>query len=120
MTVQRHIPSEACEANCFACKLSSIHFSGAATPTRTPEIAQKMQFEKEMTRDNAAYRRLRKEGYQPKAVKGAANVEQFATSKFEIESGHRLSSAKVGRKYDETQAYLTTGGGLKPIGASAQ
>ena len=110
-----HVPTADCAPDCFGCKLLSVRFSGTLTPNRTPEVIQQNEFERTMARDNAAYRRLRKEGYQPKSVKGAADVEQFATSRFEVESGHRLSSAKVGAKYDETQKYLTQGGGLAPL-----
>lgn len=67
-------------------------------------------------KDVNAYRRLRKNGLQPKGVKGAAEVEQFAQSRFEVESGHRLSSAKVGKKYDETQQFYKNGG-LVPLNA---
>ena len=116
---KRHIPTPDCPPDCFGCKAASIRFSGECTPNRKPEVHQQNEFARRMTRDNEAYRRLRKEGYQPKAVQGAADVEQFATSRFEVESGHRLSSAKVGKKYDETQKYLVDAGirSSSPIGA---
>lgn len=107
---KRHVTSPDCGPDCFGCKAASIRFSGELTPNRTPEVVQQREFEKRMSRDNDAYRRLRREGYQPKAVQGAADVEQFATSRFEVESGYRLSSAKVGRKYDETQKALVEAG----------
>lgn len=87
----------------------------AALGTRKPKLIRDLAFQKEAISDNESYIRLRKEGHQPKRVTGAHAVEQFATSKFEIESGHRLSSAKVGKKYDETQHFLTKEGGLLPL-----
>ena len=112
----RHQTTPECGPDCFGCKAAGIRFSGTCTPGRKPQVVEKLSLEKNFTRDNAAYRRLRKQGYQPKSVGGSADVEQFATSKFEVESGHRLSSAAVGKKYDETQKFLVEGG-LAPIGA---
>ena len=51
-------------------------------------------------------RRFRQAGLQPKSVMMSKQLEDHAESRFEVESGHRLSSAKVGAKYDEAQAYL--------------
>lgn len=113
----RHIQTADCSPDCFGCKAAGIRFSGTCTPGRKPEVVQQIAFDNSMTRDNEAYKRLRKEGLQPKSVKGSADVEQFATSRFEVESGHRLSSPEVGRKYDETQKFLVSGG-LAPIGAA--
>lgn len=111
-----HIVTESCDENCFGCKTLSVNFSGTCTPNRKPEVVQQNSFVSEMSRDLDAYRRLRAEGLQPKNVKGAADAEQFATSKFEAETFNRLSSAKVGQKYDETQKWLTSPEGLQPIG----
>ncbi len=113
-----HVKTEDCAPDCFGCRLSTINFSGTCTPNRKPEVVQQNSFVKEMSRDLDAYRRLRAEGYQPKGVKGAGDVEQFATSKFEVESGHRLSSPVVGRKFDETQKFLTSPEGLQPINSA--
>jgi hypothetical protein len=110
-----HVTTPECAPDCFGCRLRTINFSGTCTPNRKPEVVQQNSFVSEMSRDLDAYRRLRAEGLQPKNVKGAADVEQFATSKFEVESFHRLSSAKVGEKYDEAQKFLTSPEGLQPI-----
>ncbi len=115
---KRHVPSAECPVGCFGCKLLSIRWSGELTPNRTPEVYQQREFEQKMSRDNDAYKRLRKEGFQPSNVLGAADVEQFATSKFEVESGYRLSTPAVGNKYDEAPHYRTHGG-LQPLPANA-
>ena len=106
-----------CKPDCFGCKADRVGFSSLAMPTRHSKVEDTTRFVNTMTKDKEAYDRLRKEGYQPKAVRGASEVEQFANSRFEVESGHRLSSAAVGKKFDETQKYLTSEG-LKPLAAS--
>lgn len=104
-----------CADDCFGCKAASISFSATATPTRRPVAAGNLAFEKKAVRDMAAYARLKKEGIQPKRVQGCADAEQFSNSDFEIHSFNRLSSPKVGAKYDEAQKFLRGPDGLKPI-----
>ena len=43
--------------------------------------------------DRDAYKRMRDEGLQPKALKGAARIEKRANSRFEVESGRILPEA---------------------------
>ena len=63
-----------------------------------------------MHKDVAAYKRLRKDGLQPKSVKGSATLEQRAGSKFEVETGINLGGdAKVGARYDAAQAAISVG-----------
>ena len=119
----RHQRTQACldveaatGADCFGCKIQTIGVSAAALPTRARAITAHEDFSKKQERDLAAYKRLRRDGYQPRGVMGSARVEQFANSKFEVESGHHLSSPAVGKKFDETQKFLTEGG-LQPLGA---
>lgn len=44
--------------------------------------------EQEWKKDHDAYRRLRKEGYQPHQVDGAGTLESKATDRMEIEMAH--------------------------------
>lgn len=103
-----------CKPNCFGCKGSSVGFSIMAMPTRHPKAAINAASEVEMTKDVDAYRRLRKNGTQPKGVNGAAAMEQSASTKFEIESGRLFKKAKTARTYEETQRHLANGG-LQPL-----
>lgn len=107
------------DSECFGCKAATITVAGSAMPTRMPECGQQKEFVAAFEKDGPAYKRLRKQGYQPKSVKGAAEVEHFAQSKFEVESGHRLSSAAVGKKFDEWQGHFSEGG-LVPINTGAE
>ena len=56
-----------------------------ASPGSTEE--QTNQREKRWNRDMPAYKRLRKNGLQPKSVDGAAKLESQATTKQQIETG---------------------------------
>ena len=63
----------------------SVAVSAAATPTRRAEVNATVAMEKEWDKDHAAYRRLRKDGFQPRSSKGAAKVEARATTRAEVE-----------------------------------
>jgi len=105
----RHIPSENCAPDCFGCKIQSVSLAPSATPTRSN--AGVINFEtKKSHADVAAYKRLRKDGVQPKSVKGSAELEARATSKWEIETGQRLGgNAKLGERFDKAQAAVSKG-----------
>ena len=71
--------------NAYVCEKRSISFGSMSG--RAYEVKMKdRQFEK----DAAAYRRLRKDGVQPKHVDGSALAETLATHKAEIEIGRDL------------------------------
>jgi len=75
--------------------------SEAASIERNTEI---------MHKDAAAYKRLRKDGVQPKSVKGAAALEKRAGSRWEIETGMNLGgNAKIGARYDAAQKAVNAG-----------
>lgn len=73
-------------AECFGCKLSSIQFGNVEAP---PQRAVEARLE----RDLPAYRRLRQQGLQPKATRGAAELETRAESQWEIEHGRIVAPA---------------------------
>ena len=115
MTMARH-DTEHCEVtDCFQCKITTFHIGAAAQPTRKPGIISKAEFGLKATKDNEAYRRLRKEGYQPRGIKNAAKAEATANSRFELETGYTLSSIPVGKKYDEVQESIHKGEIMSPL-----
>lgn len=98
-----------CTETCFGCKIQSISIAASAMPTRS-EAASIEKNTAVMHKDAAAYKRLRKDGVQPKSVKGAAELERRAGSKWEIETGMNLGGdAKIGAKYDAAQAAVNAG-----------
>lgn len=83
MTAARH--DDQCEGpdcRCYARKLRTIQFGNVQPP---PERAVETQREKDLP----AYQRLRRQGLQPKATRGCAELETRAHSQFEIDM-HKL------------------------------
>jgi len=58
-----------------------------STTTRGKEVEQTNKVERNWQKDMPAYKRLRKEGLQPKRIDGAAEVEAKAKHKWQVETG---------------------------------
>jgi hypothetical protein len=100
---------ETCTDDCFGCRIQTVSFAASAMPTRS-EAAKVERDTAVMHNDVAAYRRLRKDGVQPKSVKGSAELEKRAGSRWEIETGMNLGgNEKIGAKYDAVQAAVNAG-----------
>lgn len=65
-------------AECFRIKLNTIQFQGM-------DAGQRRFSEKERSRDMDAYKKLRRQGYQPKNVFGSAEIEAKASTPWELE-----------------------------------
>jgi hypothetical protein len=85
--------------NCFPCKLSSINFAPSAMPTRNPNAARASVKDPLLDKDREAYRRLRRNGEQPKHVEGSAYFEAKANESFEISMGQIVPDAGDRRQY---------------------
>ena len=95
--------------NCFGCTAATVSGAASSMPTRS-EAASIEKNTAIMHKDVAAYKRLRKDGVQPKSVKGAASLEKRAASKWEVETGMNLGGdAKIGARYDAAQAAVNAG-----------
>lgn len=89
--------------------ISGVYIAASSMPTRSEAAKVEKETEK-MHKDVAAYKRLRKDGVQPKSIKGAAELERRAGSRWEIETGHNLGGdAKLGAKYDAAQSAVNSG-----------
>ena len=75
----------------------SVSISPSATPTRNrgAEVATVGKTESRWAKDHDAYRRLRKDGLQPKALDGAANIEARANTADEVTMGHLFSKEEL-------------------------
>lgn len=62
---------------CFACRVSHVRVSGAATPTRH-NVSELTNKEKALGKDLDAYKRIRKTGGQPMQIDGSAKIEKTA------------------------------------------
>jgi len=67
---------------CFKIKLGTIQFSGY-----TPQQQDWRQRDRDFARDAESYRRLRKDGVQPRGVDKSYMAERLATHKADIELG---------------------------------
>ena len=87
----------------------NVNIAASSMPTRN-EAASIEKNTEIMHRDVAAYKRLRKDGLQPKSVKGAAALETRANSRWEVETGMNLGgNSKLGRQFDAAQAAVNKG-----------
>lgn len=72
---------------CFGCRVSGIRMGMNSTTSRGSRVAEINKTERQWNVDLPAYKRLRREGLQPKRIDGAAEVEKKAEHKFQIETG---------------------------------
>lgn len=83
---------------CYACKLASVQVAAGALETRRHrDYATAARVEAEGKADRDAYRRLRREGLQPRTIAGSAHLERHADTWFEVETG-RLYPGQQGRQ----------------------
>lgn len=72
---------------CFGCRVSGIRMGMNSTTSRGSEVAKINKTERQWNVDMPAYKRLRREGLQPKRIDGAAEVEKKAEHRFQVETG---------------------------------
>lgn len=72
---------------CFGCRVAGIAFGANPSTTRGSQVAQLNNVDKNKTKDMAAYKRLRKNGLQPRSIDGAATLESRATTVQQVETG---------------------------------
>ena len=72
---------------CFGCKVAGIRTGTNSTTSRGTRVAEVNTTERNWQKDMPAYKRLRKEGLQPKQIDGAAEIEKKAEHKWQIETG---------------------------------
>lgn len=79
-----------CDCPSYREHLLSISVAPSAMPSRNPEAVRINAKEAAWQRDMPAYKVLREQGVQPKAIDGAADLAARAETKMEVESGHLL------------------------------
>ena len=88
-----------CTPNCYPCKLKAVNFAPSAMPTRNPNAARAAVKDPLLEKDREAYRRLRRQGEQPKHVEGSAFFEAKANESCEITTGQLYDNAKDRRQF---------------------
>ena len=84
--------------SCFPCKIKTVGIAPSAMGTRFPTAARAKVGDPKLDKDREAYRRLRRDGVQPKHVGDSAHFEAHATEAFEIETGQVVEDHKVRNK----------------------
>lgn len=70
---------------CFGCRVAGVSFGSNSTTTRGARVAEINQTEKGWKKDMDAYKRLRRDGLQPRQIDGSSVLEKHATEKWQIE-----------------------------------
>lgn len=82
---------------CFGCKVITVGVAPSAMPSRHPGAANAAHREQALVKDLAAFKRMRLEGLEPRATRGAAKIESQAESTFEVASGQLAHEQAKGR-----------------------
>lgn len=77
--------------------------SATAQPNRRADTAAQVESERQLGRDRDAYKRLRRNGLQPKTLTGAAHLERHAETKHEVEMGRIMPTKLVREVVDLAQ-----------------
>lgn len=72
---------------CFGCHIAHVRTGMNTTTTRGQRVAEVNKTEKQWNVDMPAYKRLRKEGLQPKSIDGSAEMEKKAKHEWQVETG---------------------------------
>lgn len=70
---------------CFGCRVANVQVGSNSTTTRGAVVEATNQREKRWNKDMPAYKRLRKQGLQPRKIEGSSLLEKHATSRWQIE-----------------------------------
>lgn len=70
---------------CFGCKVLGVRMGANTTTSRGARVEEINQRERGWNRDMPAYKRLRKQGLQPRQIDGAAVLEKHANERWQIE-----------------------------------
>lgn len=76
-----------CDCGSYRDHLLSVGISATAMPSRKPQVAATTAREVVLSKDMDAYKRLRRDGEQPRGIDGSAVLEQRATDRTDIERG---------------------------------
>jgi hypothetical protein len=77
-------------------------------PTRQPEVARTLAGERVLVKDRTAFKQMTDSGLRPAKLRGAAELQRHAESKFEVESG-RILPPKIRDRAIETHTAISRG-----------
>jgi hypothetical protein len=97
-----------CSPNCFLCKVRTISIAPSAMGTRYPQAARAAVKDPKLEKDRDAYKRLRRNGEQPKHVQGSAFFEAKANESCEITTGTIIDNDADRRQFAKGFAEMPT------------
>lgn len=80
---------------CFGCKVAGVSFGSNSTTTRGRRVAEINQTARNWDKDMPAYKRLRKNGLQPRSIDGSAELERRATTEAQVEGRVDIEKLKA-------------------------
>jgi hypothetical protein len=92
--------------NCFPCRIASVTIAPSAMGTRFPEAERAKAGDPQLEKDRDAYKRLRRDGTQPKHVQGSSHFEKHANEQIEVEMGVIIEDAADRRQTAELIAQM--------------
>lgn len=101
----REIPCPEC-GRIAPLHMASPAIAADALPNKKHGVRAINQREKNWDRDMPAYKRLRKQGLQPRGIDGAGDIEALADSPLEVEMGKKLGKEKDVRRAQEISSEL--------------
>lgn len=103
-----HLKDESgeCVPGCYGCKLEGVSFAPSAMGTRFPEAARAALKDPLLVKDREAYKRLRRNGEQPKHVGGSAQLEATASESCEITTGRIIENPADRRQFAQAFAEM--------------
>lgn len=96
-----------CACPTYRDHLLSVGITASAMPTRSPAVVAITEREKRWDKDMPAYKAIRADGVQPRAIDGSAELQARANDEIEVTSGEFLTrgQAKTARGIlDEMEA----------------
>ncbi len=70
------------QPGCFGCRIASVSVSASAMPTRKAQLNTLSASWDQQMKDDEAYKRLRKNGLQPRSTAGCSVLEQTDDKRF--------------------------------------
>lgn len=77
---------------CFGCRIAGVSFGANSSTSQGSKVAEIVKTERGWNKDMDAYKRLRREGLQPKQIDGSSILEKHATQKWQIEGAAKAAT----------------------------
>ena len=90
---------------CWYFRVASVSVASSAMPSRRPEAVSTLKAEQKLVKNRSAYKAMVEQGIQPASLGRAAELQDRASTKSEIETG-RILPKKLAGKVEEAKKEL--------------